>query len=156
MTDTISPGKRSWVMSRVASKNTSPEKRVRSMLHKKGFRFRIHSSKLPGKPDIVLPKYSLVIFVHGCFWHCHPGGPANRIPKSNVEFWTSKFKRNVLRDKENRKALRALGWRVEIIWECETKKVDVLERRINEMFSLADYSVGEPAIKKVAELGPAE
>ena len=106
------------------------------MLHKMGYRFRIHYAKLPGKPDIVLPKHSLAIFVHGCFWHQHPDCPASRIPKSNVEFWTAKFERNVARDKENQKTLKALGWRVETVWECETKKNEVLAHRLNEIFSL--------------------
>ena len=150
MTDTISPEKRSWVMSRVTSKNTSPEKRVRSMLHKMGYRFRLHYGKLPGKPDIVLPKHSLAIFVHGCFWHRHPGCPANRTPKSNVDFWTAKFERNVERDKKNQAELKALGWRVEVIWECETKNDETLRRRIEEIFSKPSAVVYQNASDRAA------
>jgi len=155
MTDTLSPEKRSWVMSRVASKNTSPEKRVRSMLHRMGYRFRIHRKGLPGKPDIVMAGRSLVIFVHGCFWHRHEGCSANRVPKSNVEFWEEKFKRNVERDARNRAELESMGWRVEVVWECETKKEEDLDRRLRGIMGRVDdgngYAVSEPDVRKVAD-----
>lgn len=108
-------------MAAVKGKNTSPEIRVRSMLHQMGYRFRLHRNDLPGKPDIVLPKYHLCIFVHGCFWHQHPGCKRATIPESNREFWVKKFQGTLERDKSSEKELRQQGWRVCIIWECEIK-----------------------------------
>ncbi|MFP4164854.1 MAG: very short patch repair endonuclease [Chitinispirillaceae bacterium] len=116
--DRLSPERRSWNMSRIRSKNTKPEIMVRSVLHRMGFRFRVHYSKLPGCPDIVLPKHRVVIFVHGCFWHRHPGCRRATTPGSNKAFWKKKFERNVARDQEKRKDLEELGWRVLTIWEC--------------------------------------
>jgi len=109
---------RSWNMSRVRSKDTGPEKMVRSWLWRQGFRFRKNVKKLPGCPDIVLPKYKTVIDVRGCFWHRHPGCPVAAMPKSNSAFWWKKFSRNVNRDCETETALKALGWRVIVVWEC--------------------------------------
>lgn len=123
--------KRSEIMSRIRSKNTKGEMIVRKYLHRLGFRFRLHDSKLPGKPDIVLPKYKSVIFVHGCFWHGHQECKYYRVPKTNPEYWIPKIQRNVERDKEAVCALSAMGWRVEIIWECELKKD--LEKRLDEV-----------------------
>lgn len=119
--DVFSPEKRSQVMSRIRSKDTKPEKSIRSILHKLGFRFRINRKDLPGKPDIVLPKYKTVIFVHGCFWHQHEGCKIASKPKSNSEFWQKKFSRNIERDKNNQEELKSMGYRVIIIWECEAK-----------------------------------
>ncbi|MFU8771989.1 MAG: very short patch repair endonuclease [Anaerolineales bacterium] len=126
MTDIISPEHRSWNMSRIRSHNTSPERRVRSFLHRAGFRFRLHVKNLPGRPDIVLPKYRTVIFVHGCYWHRHPGCKYTYTPKSRVEFWKNKFKQNIERDKQNKALLRDEGWKVLTIWECETTKDEKL------------------------------
>jgi DNA mismatch endonuclease, patch repair protein len=117
-------------MSRIKSKDTSPEKVVRSALHRLGFRFRLHRKDLPGKPDITLPKYRTIIFVHGCFWHRHRGCRFAYRPKSNTGFWTAKFKSNVERDQCVVRALRNLGWKVHIIWECQTGSVPVLSRRL--------------------------
>jgi DNA mismatch endonuclease, patch repair protein len=123
MADTISKEKRSYVMSRIKGKNTKPEMLVRSSLHAKGFRFRLHKKDLPGKPDIVLPKYKTAIFVHGCFWHHHDTGCRDgHLPKSNVAFWEQKIRRNVERDKRNLQSLQTLGWHSIVIWECELKK----------------------------------
>ena len=133
MTDTVSKAKRSWVMSRIGSKDTKPEKRVRSLLHSLGCRFRLHRKDLPGKPDITLPKHKTVIFVHGCFWHRHENCAKNRLPKSNVDFWRKKFERNVARDRKALRELRELGWRVEVIWECETLDMDALEARLRSL-----------------------
>jgi len=108
-------------MSRIRSKNTKPEILVRKWLHKQGFRFRLHQKDLPGKPDIVLPKYRTVIFVHGCFWHRHPGCKRTTTPSTNTEFWEEKFRKNVDRDVRNRETLEALGWKVIVVWECEVK-----------------------------------
>lgn len=119
MVDIISEERRSWNMSRIRSKNTKPEMVVRSMLHRMGFRFRLHDRKLPGNPDIVLPKYKTVIFVHGCFWHRHEACQYSYIPKSRVKFWEEKFKSNIARDNRNQSELEALGWKVIVIWECD-------------------------------------
>lgn len=117
--DKLTPEKRSWNMSRIRSRNTSPELAVRSALHKAGYRFRIHRKDLPGSPDIILPKYQTVIFVHGCYWHRHQNCKAAATPKTNIEFWTEKFRENVDRDKRNRTALENLNWKVLVVWECE-------------------------------------
>lgn len=109
-------------MSRIRSGNTKPEKQVRSLLHWAGYRFRIHVRKLPGAPDIVLPKYKAAIFVHGCFWHRHDGCRYAYNPKSRTEFWREKFKATVERDRKKSEELRAAGWRVIVVWECELKK----------------------------------
>ncbi|MBI1314437.1 DNA mismatch endonuclease Vsr [bacterium] len=128
--DRLSKQHRSWNMSRIRGKDTKPEMRVRSLLHRMGFRFRLHRRDLPGKPDIVLPAYGTVIFVHGCFWHRHPGCRFAYTPKSRIDFWQSKFRRNVERHQEVTTALRELGWRVVVIWECETTSDEQLEQRL--------------------------
>ena len=120
--DKITPEQRSYTMSRIRSKDTKPEMVVRHHLHALGFRYRLHSPKLPGHPDIVLPKWHTVIFVNGCFWHRHVGCKVATMPKSNVEFWTAKFERNVARDRKEHDALEQAGWRVIVLWECEVKK----------------------------------
>ena len=106
-------------MSRIKSKDTAPEMRVRSALHRAGYRFRLHVKYLPGKPDIVLPKYKTVIFVHGCFWHRHKGCSNATMPSTNQEFWKEKFKRNVERDKCEQAELKKLGWKTIVVWECK-------------------------------------
>ena len=126
MVDTVSKQRRSEIMSAVKSKNTRPEIIVRSFLHRKGFRFRLHPSRMPGKPDLVFPKYKTVLFIHGCFWHAHHNCPGNRIPKSNIKFWKDKILGNSKRDSENVLKLLANGWRVLVIWECQVKKVELL------------------------------
>jgi DNA mismatch endonuclease, patch repair protein len=117
--DTIDKEKRSWNMSRIRSSNTKPELIVRSLLHRMGYRFRLHRKDLPGKPDIVLPKYNIVIFVNGCFWHRHKGCKYSYNPKSRIDFWEKKFKENVNRDMRNKKALRKSGWNTVVLWECQ-------------------------------------
>jgi len=119
MADSLSKEKRSWNMSRIRSKDTKPEKIVRSLLHRMGYRFRLHVKSLPGKPDIVLPKYKTVIFVHGCFWHRHNGCKYAYTPQSRVDFWNKKFADNIERFKAVKKTLTKLGWKVVIIWECQ-------------------------------------
>lgn len=121
MADIWTKQKRSEVMSRIKGKNTLPEVKLRSRLHKEGFRFRICQSSLPGKPDIVLRKYSSVIFVHGCFWHQHSCSNG-RMPKTRTEFWLDKLTKNKLRDAKNTASLENLGWRVITVWECELEK----------------------------------
>ena len=117
-------------MSRIRGKNTVPEKQVRSALHRAGYRFRLHSKQLPGRPDVVLPKYCTVVFVHGCFWHRHKGCRYAYTPKSRVAFWKAKFDSNVERDRRNVRELRRLGWKVVKVWECETDRPDRWLRRL--------------------------
>lgn len=124
--DTVSPEKRSWVMSRVKGRNTEPERRVRSLLHRLGFRFRVQRKDLPGTPDIVLPKYKTVIFVHGCFWHRHAGCKRATTPANNAEYWQKKFARNLARDARVQQELKESGWQVIIVWECELRDMDTL------------------------------
>lgn len=130
MTDKLSKAHRSWNMSQIRGKDTEPERKVRSVLHKLGARFRLHREDLPGKPDIVLPRYGLVILVHGCFWHRHPRCKYAYTPKTRVDFWTRKFKRNVERDRNVRRELKRLGWDVLVVWECETHDLATLANRL--------------------------
>lgn len=116
--DTLTPEKRSWNMSRIRSKDTTPERVVRSFLYRNGFRFRLHVKGLPGMPDIVLPKYKTVIEVHGCYWHRHEGCKYTYMPKTKVDFWHKKFTENVARDQRTEQELRELGWKVIVVWEC--------------------------------------
>ncbi len=110
-------------MSRIRAENTRPEVLIRSALHRMGYRFRLHVRTLPGSPDIVLPKLKTVIFVHGCFWHRHPKCKYAYNPKSRIDFWQTKFRRNVERDQAVIKKLRALGWKVKIVWECQVPEL---------------------------------
>lgn len=124
--DTLTKQKRSWNMSRIRGRDTAPERAVRSLLHRMGYRFRLDRTDLPGRPDIVLPKYRTVIFVHGCFWHRHRQCKYAYTPKSRQEFWQSKFDANVRRDQRVRRKLVALGWHVIVVWECQIKAADAL------------------------------
>ncbi|WP_441005677.1 very short patch repair endonuclease [Rhizobium sp. WSM4643] len=117
-------------MARVGQKNTLPEVKVRKILHGLGYRYRIHRRDLPGSPDIVFPTRRKAIFVHGCFWHRHADCSKATSPKTRVEFWREKFAKNVERDKRKERELRELGWEVETIWECETKDMEGLARRV--------------------------
>lgn len=132
MVDRLTPERRSALMAKVRGKNTSPEMAVRRLLFGLGYRYRLHVSKLPGRPDIVFPGRRKVIFVHGCFWHRHPGCPKASTPKSRVEYWEEKFSRNVERDREAVRKLNAEGWDVLIVWECETKRAEALKRMLVE------------------------
>lgn len=134
--DRITKEHRSWNMSRIRSKDTSPEKVVRSFLHHAGYRFRLHVKILPGSPDIVLPKYRTAIFVHGCFWHRHKRCKYAYTPKSRIEFWQAKFRENVERDKLKKKKLEDFGWQVMTIWECETKDADKLVSSLSKLTAL--------------------
>lgn len=133
--DILTREKRSWNMGRIRSRDTSPEKSVRSILHKNGFRFRLHINKLPGKPDIVLAKYQTVIDVRGCFWHRHKGCKFAYDPKSRVDFWQNKFTENVARDRKNEEELKKLGWKVIIVWECELKDMVMFEKRLLKLLN---------------------
>ena len=133
MADKISPQRRSWNMSRIRSSNTKPEIAVRSVLHRNGFRFTVNgplNKKLPGKPDLVLPRYRTIIFVHGCFWHGHENCKISRIPKTRTDWWKSKIGKNQDRDKIVRKTLIEMDWNILTIWECEIKEDPTLKELI--------------------------
>jgi DNA mismatch endonuclease, patch repair protein len=128
--DIVDPETRSRMMSRIGPRNTRPELTVRRLLHGMGFRFRLHRRDLPGRPDIVLPRHGVAVFVHGCFWHRHPGCANCTTPKTRPEFWADKFRKNVARDARKMQELRTAGWRVLTVWECETEHLAALERRL--------------------------
>lgn len=130
MTDVFSQEKRSWIMSRVQGRNTKPEMLVRSFVFRMGFRFRLHRRDLPGTPDIVLPRHRKVIFVHGCFWHGHKSCQRSKRPTTNESFWNNKLDGNIERDKRYRREIRKMGWKVLIVWECETKRPVKLLRKL--------------------------
>ena len=119
MADVVSPIVRSKIMAAVGQKNTKPELLVRKFLFSHGFRYKINDKKLLGSPDIVLPKYKTIIFVHGCFWHSHDKCPNSKLPASNLEYWNQKISKNKIRDKKNIFELKKSGWKVLTIWECE-------------------------------------
>ena len=127
--DTITPTERSLLMSRIRSKDTRPELVVRSILHRLGYRFRLHRKDLPGRPDIVLPKHRKIVLVQGCFWHGHTCRLASK-PKSNVDYWRLKIETNRARDARNVEALAQRGWAVLELWECEVRRFDGLEQRL--------------------------
>ncbi len=135
MSDVLTREQRSRCMAAIKGKNTKPEIAVRSLLHSLGYRFRIHDAKLPGKPDVVLPKYKTALFVHGCFWHMHKCRYGTVTPKTNAAFWAEKRKKTVGRDLIAVIALRKLGWRVFTVWECETRDAMRLARRLNSRLS---------------------
>lgn len=143
MADTISTEKRSYVMSLVKGKNTRPEMLVRRMVHAAGFRYRLHDAKLPGKPDLVFSRKRKVIFVHGCFWHRHEGCALNRIPKSNQDFWLPKLEGNKTRDEINIRKLHAAGWETLVVWECELRQLNTLERRLRMFLTNVNTTLTE-------------
>ena len=122
-------------MSLIRSANTAPEIIVRKLLYSLGCRFRLHKKDLPGKPDIVLKKYKTVIFVHGCFWHQHKRCKRSNIPKSNTSYWKPKLSNNIKRDIQHKTDLRKLGWRTITIWECETKTIEKLRKKLVKALS---------------------
>ena len=121
-------------MSRIRAKDTKPELAVRSLLHRLGFRFRIHVKRLPGCPDIVLPKLRTVVFVNGCFWHRHRNCKFAYSPKSRKAFWEEKFRANVMRDRQRQRDLRRLGWTVRVVWECQAREIANLDKLVRRMF----------------------
>ena len=137
------PEYRSLVMSRVRSKDTSPELRVRSQMHRKGYRYRLHVGKMAGSPDIVMARHRAVIFVNGCFWHRHPGCRYSSTPKTNADYWLRKFERNVARDKKAHAALRREGWKVLVVWECQTQDSFGLADLLNDILP-ERYNGGGP------------
>ncbi len=133
--DRLTKERRSWNTSRIRSRDTLPDRTVRSILHNLGFRFRLHGRDLPGSPDIVLPRHRTVIFVHGCYWHRHSRCKFAYFPKSRVAFWTQKFADNIRRDTHAARKLRRLGWRVLTVWECQTAIVERLRERLARLLT---------------------
>lgn len=132
MADTLDEAARSQRMSLIRGRDTKPEILVRRLLHRKGYRFRLHATDIPGRPDIVFRGRRRAVFVHGCFWHRHPdpGCPLTRMPKSRLGFWDAKFSQNVERDKRKQSELEALGWRYLVVWECELRHMEQLENKL--------------------------
>ena len=130
MVDIVDPSTRSRMMKAIRSRDTAPERIVRRYLHAVGLRFRLGGVGLPGRPDVVLHRYRVALFVHGCFWHRHEDCRFTTIPASNADFWKTKFVRNVARDAANEDRLRGLGWQPLVIWECETTDTDALDRLV--------------------------
>ncbi|QSR17426.1 very short patch repair endonuclease [Novosphingobium sp. KA1] len=142
MADIVDAETRSRMMSGIRGKNTKPEMTVRRALHAMGYRYRLHARELPGKPDIVFRRRRLAIFVHGCFWHRHTDPSCNlaRMPKSRIEFWEPKLEGNRARDEANVAALKAMGWKVLIVWECQIKNLEPLKNLLQHFIHTADDS----------------
>lgn len=157
MADVMTPEQRSRCMAAVKGKDTKPEMIVRKYLFSRGMRFRVQVRKLPGTPDIVLPKYKTVIFVNGCFWHGHEDCKYFRLPKSNIEFWKEKIERNIERDRESMQALLDLGWKIIRVWECELRNKANRENTLNKIYKSITssestrYSFEETDIPMAAE-----
>ena len=159
MTDTLSIAERSRLMAKIKGKNTAPERAVRSLLHRAGYRFRIHVRGLPGTPDVVLPKYRAVVFVHGCFWHRHRNCKIATMPQSHKKFWSEKFARNVANDARHRRKLRRLGWRVVTVWSCQLRHPERVLAKIEKALKpqirrAAGNSRGTAPLPMVAEARP--
>lgn len=135
MTDVHTPEQRHRNMSAIKSKNTKPEIQVRQLIYSMGYRYRLHRKDLPGKPDLVFPKYKKVIFINGCYWHMHNCRYGKVVPKTNAEFWKTKRESNVVRDKKNRKDLKKSGWKYMIIWECQIKRNRITPKTINDFLN---------------------
>ncbi|QPK62428.1 DNA mismatch endonuclease Vsr [Methylomonas sp. LL1] len=143
MSDTLSPEERSERMSRVRNKDSIPEMKLRRLVHGLGYRYRLHVGKLPGKPDLVFPGRRSVIFMHGCFWHRHPGCKLARLPKSKLDFWVEKLEGNKQRDITHQKQLWELGWRVLVIWECEMDDLETVSLRVKEFLDTEQVNSNE-------------
>ena len=162
MADKMTPAQRHRCMASIKGKDTKPEMLVRRYLHGLGFRYSLHSKRLPGKPDIVLRKYHSVIFVHGCFWHGHPGESCYRKPSTNVEFWEEKIRRNKERDAADVAALESLGWHVMVVWECELSKSRFESTMDNLVAGLRQYLEVEHihriplSVRKMSNQDPSE
>lgn len=131
--DIYSQKKRSEIMSKISGKDTKPEILVRKFLFSKGFRYRVNDKQYPGSPDIVLPKFKTAIFIHGCFWHGHPGCKASRLPETRKEFWEKKINDTKLRDKRKIEALKKMGWNTIVIWQCEIKNTENRQKRLESL-----------------------
>ena len=136
MTDIFNTEKRSEIMSNIRSYGTNPEIFVRSLVHRMGFRFRLHRNDLPGSPDIVLPKHKKVIFIHGCFWHGHKNCNRSKRPSTNLSFWNKKLDSNIKRDRQNLIETRKKGWDYLVLWSCEIKKKDIIVKKLNKFLNL--------------------
>lgn len=148
MADVLTPEQRRKNMAAIRGKNTKPEKAVRSLVHRLGYRYRLHDKKLPGKPDMVFAGRRKVIFVHGCYWHMHKCPYGQVTPKTNAEFWQNKRQGNVKRDKRNLEALIADGWSVLVVWECQLRAVDALTEQLNEFLDRPPHGKGRATIRK--------
>lgn len=135
MTDVFSPAKRSAIMSRIKGVNTRPEILVRKLVHSQGYRFRLHSNRVAGKPDLVFPRHKKIIFVHGCFWHGHGRCSRAALPASNIDFWQKKIDGNKIRDSAVRRKLNREGWTILVVWQCQTKNVEDLQERIGRFLA---------------------
>lgn len=162
MADKMTPAQRHRCMSSIKGKDTKPEMLVRRYLHGHGFRYSLHSKRLPGKPDLVLRKYHSVIFVNGCFWHAHPGCSCYRKPSSNIAFWEEKVRRNKERDAADVAALESLGWHVMVVWECELSKSRFESTMDNLVTGLRQYLEVEHihriplSVRKMSNQDPSE
>ena len=134
-TDMFSPAQRSWIMSQVHSQHTKPELLVRSLVHRLGYRFRLHRKDLPSAPDLVFPARRKVIFVHGCFWHGHPCPRGARLPKANADYWREKIARNCKRDRRHQRRLRQLGWSILVLWECQLHNQQQIAARLTRFLT---------------------
>jgi DNA mismatch endonuclease (patch repair protein) len=141
--DTLTAAERSARMAKIKSKDTQPELRVRQIVHRLGYRFRLHRKDLPGRPDLVFPSRRKVIFVHGCFWHGHQGCKVANRPKSRRGFWDAKFQSNRIRDAKNQRLLKQDGWRVLTVWECQTKGSEELNARLLRFLGPARANIGK-------------
>lgn len=157
MLDKLTPSQRHHCMSRIRGKNTKPEILVRKGLHARGFRFRLHNKKLPGSPDIVLPKYGVAIMVNGCFWHGHKGCCYATKPKTNIEFWETKIARNRHRDEVTNAHLEALGWHVITVWECELRGKSIVASRLDALAEeIREAGVAKSKLKELYKRNRAE
>ena len=153
MPDVMTPEQRHETMAAIHSANTKPEIRLQHALWQRGFRYRVNDRRLPGSPDVVLPRYRTVVFVHGCFWHGHKGCPRYTIPKTNTEFWTAKVARNQARDQEVWRKLEAKGWAVVIVWECELDKAhlaDTIDRVSSEIIHNGELLLESKAARRAS------
>ncbi len=146
ITDKVVPEIRSKTMSRIRSKDMAPEMFVRRLVYGLGYRYRLHRSDLPGKPDLVFPGRKKIIFVHGCFWHQHTECKDGHVPKTNIQYWVPKLERNIQRDKKVLEALTDMGWNVLVIWECEITDRDRLATKVNQFLSI--QGDGEKALRR--------
>ena len=157
MSDRLTRQQRHHCMSRIRGKNTKPEILVRKGLHARGFRFRLHNKKLPGSPDVVLPKYGVAIMVNGCFWHGHKGCRYATKPKTNVEFWETKIARNRHRDEVTNAHLEALGWHVITVWECELRGKSIVASRLDALAEeIREAGVAKSKLKELYKRNRAE
>lgn len=147
MADTLSRAARSENMRRIRAKDTVPELAVRRALHHMGLRFRLHATALPGKPDVILRRHNAVVLIHGCFWHQHRQCIDGHVPRTNLAYWQPKLDRNVRRDRRNRRQLAQLGYRVLVIWECEARRPEVLDRKLRRFFVGQEVAGSRPVPK---------